>query len=892
MHSRIGSTDCAGRADLELGSLCALAVPVAASAQEPAAFQKLGTEFTREIRPILDAHCMECHATDVQEGTLDLEKFAKFDDVRGSTKTWLKVAEMLDNGEMPPKTARQPSAERRKRLRNWVGEYLRAEALASAGDPGPVVLRRLGNAEYTYTLLDLTGIDLQPAREFPVDGAAGEGFTNAGNALVMSPALLSKYLDAGKKVASHAVLLPDGIRFSPGSTRRDWTDEALARIRGFYSRFTDPRGGSQVNLQGIVFGTNEGGRLPLEKYLRATIRERDALAAGAKDIANVAKAEGLNARYLGTLWQTMCAADGSPLFEGVRAHWRSARPDDAPAIAAEIAAWQKALWRFSSVGHIGKVGGPTAWMEPLSPLVSQRELRLKLPAAAAGEITVSMVAGDAGDGNEHDFVVWEQPRLVAPGRPDLLLRDVRTVARQLANLRERAFGAAAVCLDAASEAARAEGPVDLPELARRRGVDPSVLAAWFEFLGIGTGGKAVKIATPLTGKIKNASGHDFVTGWGSAETPSVVANSSGQHVRIPGNLKPHGVAVHPSPTLAVAVGWQSPVTAVLRAQGRVQHAHPECGNGVTWSLELRRGAVRQTLAAGVAQGAKEQSAGPIDDLAVEPGDLISLVVGPRDGNHACDLTAIDLTLKGGGFEWDLAREVSPEPLAGNPHADAHGHPGVWHFYSEPDKTGQAGSVIPAGSLLARWQRAATSDEKHRLAQALADLLKTGRPASEETPDALLYRQLASLRGPLVNASRRQPSEPAPAGSAPEASLPKIGLDPSVFGKHPRGGAIDAASLCVQAPSVFELQLPGDLVAGCELVATVARSMRAQAATAASSCSCLPATSNRPTGSGPISPSSSATQPQPGAASNWRSRRFAACFHRLSATPRSCRSTRR
>ena len=201
---------------------------------------------------------MKCHAADVQEGTLDLEQFAKLADVRRSTTKWLKVAEMLDNGEMPPKKAPQPSPERRQRLRAWVGEYLKAEALASAGDPGPVVLRRLGNAEYTYTLLDLTGVDLQPAREFPVDGAAGEGFTNTGNALVMSPALLSKYLDAGKKIADHAVLLPDGIRFSPGATRRDWTDEMLARIRSFYGRFTDSGGGTQVNLQGIVFGTNEG----------------------------------------------------------------------------------------------------------------------------------------------------------------------------------------------------------------------------------------------------------------------------------------------------------------------------------------------------------------------------------------------------------------------------------------------------------------------------------------------------------------------------------------------------------------------------------------------------------------------------------------------------------
>ena len=151
--------------------------------------------------------------------------------MRRSTTTWLKVAEMLDNGEMPPKDAPQPTPETRKRLRGWVADYLKAESLASAGDPGPVVLRRLSNAEYTYTL---AGPDRRrsadPPASFPADGAAGEGFTNTGNALVMSPALLSKYLDAGKKIASHAVLLPDGIRFSAGATRRDWTDET-ARSR-------------------------------------------------------------------------------------------------------------------------------------------------------------------------------------------------------------------------------------------------------------------------------------------------------------------------------------------------------------------------------------------------------------------------------------------------------------------------------------------------------------------------------------------------------------------------------------------------------------------------------------------------------------------------------------
>ncbi len=214
--------------------------------------------------------CLNCHSTAKQKGDLDLERFASLKDIRRDTKVWLKVAEMLDNGEMPPKEAKQPTSAERKQLRGWVERYLHAESLAQAGDPGPVVLRRLSNAEYTYTIRDLTGVDLNPARDFPTDGAAGEGFTNTGNALVMSPALLTKYFDAGREIAQHAVLLPDGFRFSPSISRADWTNDVLAQIRDIYRKYSANAGASQVNLQGIIFNTNDGGRLPVEQYVAAT----------------------------------------------------------------------------------------------------------------------------------------------------------------------------------------------------------------------------------------------------------------------------------------------------------------------------------------------------------------------------------------------------------------------------------------------------------------------------------------------------------------------------------------------------------------------------------------------------------------------------------------------
>ncbi len=417
-------------------------------------------------------------------------------------------------------------------------------------------------------------------------------------------------------------------------------------------------------------------------------------------------------------------------------------------------------------------------------------------------------------------MIWSQLRLVAPGRPDLVLRDVRDVVAHLAGVRQRAFGSAARCLSAAAVASTAKGGVDVDALARKHAVEPAILAAWLDYLGISTNASGVRIESHLTGKLVGGGGYPFINGWGSGETPNVVANSSGEHVRIPGNVKPHSIAMHPSPTLRVAAGWQSPANMVLRVDGRVQHAHPECGNGVTWLLELRRGSVRQQLAAGIAQGAREIVVGPISDIAVQLGDLVSLSIGPRDGSHACDLTAVDLTLAGGGREWNLAREVSPGVLAGNPHADAFGNAGVWHFYTEPENGVSSARVIPAGSLLARWQSAADPTQKDQLARALEALLTAGSAPAKDSPDGALYRQLSSLRGPLVSAVRLESIKPA----APNPSVvtdPKraaVGLDPGRFGKHPNGAAIDAASLCVQAPTVIEITLPADLVEGCELVA--------------------------------------------------------------------------
>jgi len=385
--------------------------------------------FEKEIERILQKSCLKCHSSQNQKGDLNLERFTSLADIKKEPMIWQEVLDQMQLGEMPPKKENQLSVADKKQLSDWVRGMLDQIALANAGDPGPVVLRRLSNMEYTYTLHDLTGIEsLDPAKEFPVDGAAGEGFTNAGAALVMSPALLTKYLDAAKDIASHAVFTPHGMRWSASTSAQDWTDEALTNIRAIYAGHTAAAAGTQTVAQGIKLDTGTGGgRLPLAKYLDA--------------LQGRGSADGLSSKYLQTLREALTSKKPSVLLDPLRAKFREKK-----LTAADIEPWQQVLWRFANVGHIGKKNGPKAWQEPVTPLVPKHEMRLKLTSDR--DMTLYLTSTDAGDGIADDEVIWENPRLVAPGRPDLPVSGLPALVKHLEVQRTKIIANTEKCLNA------------------------------------------------------------------------------------------------------------------------------------------------------------------------------------------------------------------------------------------------------------------------------------------------------------------------------------------------------------------------------------------------------------------------------------------------------------
>lgn len=213
---------------------------VAAAADAAQTTEKaLHRRFVELVQPFLKTHCLDCHGAKKQAGKLDLSGDSSLANILKRQRIWEIVLERLDAEEMPPEDApRQPTASERKAVIEWIRAMRTFEAERHAGDPGPVLARRLSNAELDYTIRDLTGVDLRPTREFPVDPANEAGFDNSGESLTTSPALVKKQLAAARLVADHLVLKPRGFVFAPHPvvTETDRDKYCVQRIVDFYKR--------------------------------------------------------------------------------------------------------------------------------------------------------------------------------------------------------------------------------------------------------------------------------------------------------------------------------------------------------------------------------------------------------------------------------------------------------------------------------------------------------------------------------------------------------------------------------------------------------------------------------------------------------------------------------
>ncbi len=286
-------------------------VPAASREQPETKAEPLELRFSTRVQPFLERYCHSCHGTRKPKAGLDLSRDSTVTAIASNARQWEMVLERIQAQEMPPEDAtRQPEADERAAVIAWIRDLRDREAARNSGDPGPVLARRLSNAEFDYTIRDLTGIDIRPTREFPVDPANEAGFDNSGESLTMSPALVKKYLAAARLVAEHVVLKPDGFVFAPHPvvTDTDRDKYCVHRIIDFYKRHT----------------------VDLADYFLASWRwqHREALGKSKASLRNFADEAGLSASYLATIWSLLEESQPAPGPLGeVQAEWRKLPAD-------------------------------------------------------------------------------------------------------------------------------------------------------------------------------------------------------------------------------------------------------------------------------------------------------------------------------------------------------------------------------------------------------------------------------------------------------------------------------------------------------------------------------------------------------------------------------------
>ena len=481
--------------------------------------------YAERVHPLLVKTCGKCHGKEPKDNDLDLTSLGTAEALLAQPKVLEDIAERLNEGDMPPKKAAQPSLTERDQLLSWIGAAVEATAAAHAGDPGPVTLRRLTNAEYDHAVRDLTGVDMQPTRagEFAPDSVGGEGFANVGEAMPMTPGLVERYHQAARYVATRAVLLPAGFRFSISADRPDWTTEAEKALRSFHSRYAGPN-----------------GEPPLAAHLAATLKHRERLTRGGPAaIAEVAAEEKLNAIYLAALWAGLSGKPGAPLpvaeLDAQTKQWEEK--------AAQVEAERK---------------------QRQSALDSARQKIDSLWTASKRVLVESKVAEAGSVPFEHQ---------VSVRRGELLLLTV---------LPNQSHGADSTLIEwtirETTGDQRSWSVADvIPELLKGNPRPDKHGASW-SFL------ETTSAPVFLTERRDSNAGRSEVKSWSIGSEPSVFVNSAAEPLQVWTKLPARSVFVHPGPMRPVTVAWTSPIDAGLVVSGRVADAHPSGGDGVAFEL--------------------------------------------------------------------------------------------------------------------------------------------------------------------------------------------------------------------------------------------------------------------------------------------------------------------
>ncbi len=170
---------------------------------------ELEKSFSR-IQRLIKTNCSECHDGDEPEGDIDLSTGKGIDAILKDRKHWELALQAVRSESMPPQKKHDFSKSDRKFVVQWLEKLFYEYDCLARPSAGTVTLRRLNRFEYRNSIRELTGVDYQPAKDFPGDDT-GSGFDNLADTLSLPTILLEKYLKAAEEITERAIVDPRSL---------------------------------------------------------------------------------------------------------------------------------------------------------------------------------------------------------------------------------------------------------------------------------------------------------------------------------------------------------------------------------------------------------------------------------------------------------------------------------------------------------------------------------------------------------------------------------------------------------------------------------------------------------------------------------------------------------
>ncbi|MDU0353657.1 DUF1592 domain-containing protein [Paraglaciecola aquimarina] len=230
------------------------------------------THYIETVRPLLESYCFDCHGPDTQKANVRLD-ILNPDFIKGSdAEHWHAALDMINTAEMPPKKKKQPSADERRIIVDWMTQGIQLAKAAKKGE-SKQVLRRLTKEQYTNTLQDLLGIEVNFGRELPDDPLSDIGFSNSGELLQSSTLHLETFEKIARdaldkvivgaekpKVHHYRMSFGQNIGANQNNTASQGYMDVVVPVNNFYVEILDEQGKPTEDTDGI------------KKYFSASMR--------------------------------------------------------------------------------------------------------------------------------------------------------------------------------------------------------------------------------------------------------------------------------------------------------------------------------------------------------------------------------------------------------------------------------------------------------------------------------------------------------------------------------------------------------------------------------------------------------------------------------------------